>query len=455
MEKMISKNIIEYCKVSEGDNILLGISGGPDSVFLFHILVKLKEKLGFNLYCAHINHMYRGVDADNDEKFVVDLCEKFNVKCYTARKNASIYAQERNITEEEAGRVIRYGFFNDILDKIENGLICTAHNYNDQVETVLQRIIRGTGIDGLSGMEFRKDNIIRPILNVKRIKIEKYLEVNNYEYCTDYTNLLPIYGRNKLRLELIPFIEKNYNPKFSDSLFKLSQTAKLDRDIINDVTEKIYHKIANDDKKDIKLNLCKFNRLNKGLKNRVIRYSIEKLKGNTVNIEFAHIENIIGICSKELTGKTTNIPGNIVVEVSYNDIIIKNKVEIKDYEYNVNIGESFVIKENGVKFQSFLTDKKILTESPYQTCIDYDKIVGNLKIRNRRNGDKFTPLGMRGQKKLKNFFIDERVPRDIRDVTPIITDDSEIIWIAGYRISDKYKIDKNTIKFMIMEIKEV
>jgi tRNA(Ile)-lysidine synthase len=455
MEKKVRDNLIKNCNIKENDNILLGLSGGPDSVFLFHILRLLKDELGYNLYCAHVNHMYRGEDAHRDEKFALELCREYGIKCHLMRKHASQYAKELNMTEEEAGRKMRYDFFNKILDNLGGGYISTAHNYNDQVETLLQRIIRGTGIDGLVGMEFKVGNIVRPILDIKRKELEEYLHGKDYQYCIDKTNLEAIYGRNRIRLDFIPYVEDNYNPKFQDSIFRLSQTVKNDREIIEESLEKAYQEVELSDKGEIRLELVKFNRLIKGLKTRVLRHSIEKLKGNLVNVEYSHLDQVMKICQRKNTGKTVIIPGNISIGIEYGNIVVKTKEEIKDYVYNISIGKSIIIREAKVELSIQMTENEKFDKTPHRIIVDGDKIKGDLVVRNRRPGDRFVPLGMKGQKKLKDFFIDERIPRDERNKVPVIADRENIIWIAGHRMSDLYKIDQNTEKVLLIEMKEI
>jgi tRNA(Ile)-lysidine synthase len=455
MEKRFKYNLMKNCGIKENDNILLGLSGGPDSVFLFHLLRLLRDELGYNLYCAHVNHLYRGEDAYSDEKFAMDLCDKYGIKCFILRKHASEYAKELNMTEEEAGRKMRYDFFNGILEDMGGGYISTAHNYNDQVETLLQRIIRGTGIDGLVGMEFKVRNIIRPILDVKRCELEKHLHDNGYEYCIDKTNLEAIYGRNRIRLDFIPFVEENYNPRFQDSIFRLSQTVKNDREIIEESVRKAYKDVLVSEKGNIRLDLEKFNGLVKGLKTRILRHSIEKLKGNLVNVEFSHLEQVLSICERKNTGKTVTLTENISIGIEYGEIVVKAKEEIKDYVYNISIGDSIIIGEAEVELKTYMIDYEKYDKSFNRILVDCDKIKGGLIVRNRRPGDRFVPLGMKGQKKLKNFFIDERIPRDKRNKVPVLADEENIIWIAGYRMSDLYKIDKNTKKVIVIEIKEI
>ena len=197
MISKIKETITKENLIKESDNVIIALSGGPDSVFLFHVLRILKDSLSFTLYASHINHMYRGIDADNDEKFVMDLCNQYGIKLFIKRKNATEYARELKLTEEEAGRKLRYDFFNENLKEIGHGKIALAHNLYDQIETLLQRIIRGTGIDGLAAMTYQSQNIIRPILNIEKKDIVNYLEQNGYKYCKDYTNELPIYDEIK------------------------------------------------------------------------------------------------------------------------------------------------------------------------------------------------------------------------------------------------------------------
>jgi len=455
--KKIEENIKEYNLIKEGQNVLIGLSGGPDSVMLFYGLIELNKKLNFNFYAAHINHLYRGEDADKDEEFVRQLCGKFNIKLYVKRQNASILAKEKKITEEEAGREIRYGFFNKILKELGNGIISTAHNKNDQAETLLQRIIRGTGVEGLMGMNYKDKDIIRPLLNVNKKEIINYLKINNLDYCIDKTNMQAIYGRNKIRLELIPYIEKKFNKNFQDTLFRMSENMKDDYKIINQESEKKFLQcLISKDKAKITLDIDSLKNYPKGIRNRILRNSIEDIKGNKVDVERKHIDYLDGFMLKKETGKSIDLGDKVVGEISYGKLIIRNKDKIKDYVYNLEKGFVFIEEINKKIIINHDGNNKI-SKNNNSISIDSDKVKGQLKVRNRKNGDKFQPLGMKGNKKVKDYFIDKKIPVRLRDKIPLICDDENIIWIVGYRMNHNYRItDKtqNIIKIKIMEVED-
>ncbi len=451
MYNLIRNNIIEKNLIDSGDNILIALSGGPDSVFMFHNLRKLRETLSFNLYASHINHMYRGEDAIHDEEFVKALCDKYGVKLFIKRKNAAEYAKELKCTEEEAGRILRYGFFKENLSEVGGGKVAVAHNLNDQAETVLQRIIRGTGIDGLSAMSFKKDNLIRPMLNISRDEIMNYLHENNYEYCIDITNTQDIYGRNKIRLNLIPYLEKNFNPNIKNSLYRMSQAMERDKKIIGKYIELKFFQVLKEKRANrIVFDLNMLKSLEAGESGRIIRRGIEELKGNTVNIQMKHIDYAINLIVSGKTGKKINLTEGFTAEISYDNFIINKTVEkVQDFEYNITLNRLIYIKE--IDKSLFLTVADIQEadlKDKNTICLDYDLIKGKLIARSRRAGDSMIPCGMTGSKKIKDIFIDLKIPAEDRNKKLIIADDDNILWLEGYRISDRYKVSAATKKIL-------
>lgn len=454
MYNLVKQNILEKNLIALGDNVLIGLSGGPDSVFLFHNLIKLKERLSFNLYASHINHMYRGIDAQHDEDFVKDICSKYGIKLFIKRKHAGEYAKKLKVTEEEAGRILRYNFFKENLNEIGGGIIAVAHNLNDQAETVLQRIIRGSGIDGLSAMSLKKDNLIRPMLNVPKSEILTYLQENNYEYCIDKTNLHDIYGRNKIRLNLIPYLEK-FNPNIQNTLFRMSETMERDKKIIEKYVElKLNDVLIEKNDKRIILALNKLKNMEPGETGRIIRRAIEEIKGNTVNIEMKHIEYANEFLMTGSTGKKINLSEGFTIEISYDNFIINKIVEnIPNFKYNIVLNHYLYISEVGKTIICKVMDVSEFDNGDKNSIsLDYDLIKGMLVVRNRRTGDSMIPCGMTGSKKIKDIFIDLKIPAEERDSKLIIADDDNILWLEDFRINNSFKVSSSTKKILNINI---
>ncbi|MDD4047185.1 MAG: tRNA lysidine(34) synthetase TilS, partial [Tissierellia bacterium] len=329
-----------------------------------------------------------------------------------------------------------------------------AHNLNDQAETVLQRIIRGTGIDGLSAMSFQMDNLIRPMLNISRNEIMNYLHENNYDYCIDITNTQDIYGRNKIRLNLIPYLEQNFNPNIQSSLCRMSETMGRDKKIIEKYVEVKFLE-ALKEKGDLRvvMDLSLLKSLDIGEMGRIIRRGLEELKGNTVNVEMKHIDSAISLIISGKTGKKINLTDGFTVEISYDNFIINKTVEkVPDFEYNIVLNRLNQIDEINKTLFAAVADIEDMSEVNIKDkdviSVDYDLIKGSLVARNRRLGDSMIPCGMKGSKKIKDIFIDLKIPKEERDSKLIIADDENIIWLEGYRINDKYKVSAATKKIL-------
>lgn len=450
MYNLVMENIYEKNLIEPGDNILIALSGGPDSVFLFYNLIKLKDTLSFNLYASHVNHMYRGEEAQHDEDFVRDLCKRYGVRLFVRRKHAGEYARELKVTEEEAGRILRYGFFEENLNEIGEGKIAVAHNLNDQAETVLQRIIRGTGIDGLSAMSFRNGNIIRPMLNVPKSEVLKYLNENEYDYCVDETNLHDIYGRNKIRLNLIPYLEKNFNPNIQESLYRMSEIMERDKKIIENYVEPKFHAILKEkDENRVILDVGKLRNLEPEEMGRILRRGVQELKGTMLNIEMKHIDYAVNFIMTGTTGKKINLSDGFTIEISYDNLIINKIVEkVPSFQYNIVLNNPLYIPEVGKTIFLRVLDASEFNIEDSSVSIDYDLIKGTLVVRNRRIGDSMIPCGMTGRKKIKDIFIDLKIPADERDKKLILADDENILWLEDFRIHDSFKVSSSTNKIL-------
>ena len=303
MEKAVLNTIQKYNLINANDKIVLGVSGGPDSLFMLNILNNLKQELKIELVVAHINHMIRP-EANEEEQFVKEFCEKIDVAFYSKRIEVEKYANNNKIGLEEAGRKIRYEFFEEVLKNVGANKIAIAHNKNDKVETVIMHALRGSGVSGLQGIQPNNNKIIRPIIEIERAEIEKYCKEQNLNPRIDKSNFDNTYTRNKIRNVVIPYIIKEFNPNFVDTMTRLSEVITEENEFLNKLTEKQYKNILlQENKKEISLDLKKFNELDNIIKKRIILYTVSILRGSSKGIEKVHIEDIVKLCQNNIGNK--------------------------------------------------------------------------------------------------------------------------------------------------------
>lgn len=303
VKEKVLETIKKYNLISKNDKIVVAVSGGPDSMCLLHILLSLREEYNLELNVAHINHMIRE-NAIIDEEYVIAFCEENNVKLFVKKADVLSISKENRIGTEEAGRKVRYEFFNEVKEMTSSNKIAIAHNKNDKVETVLLNLIRGTGTYGLIGIEPKNGIYIRPLLEIERKDIEEYCKINNINPRIDESNFQNIYNRNKIRNVVIPFIEKEFNPNIINTISRLSDIVKEEENYFNELVELEYKNIVIEETNDyIKLNLREFNKINIVIRKRLIFYTINKLLGNTMGIEKIHVEDIIKLCSNNIGNK--------------------------------------------------------------------------------------------------------------------------------------------------------
>ncbi len=308
MKDKIINNIKKYNLIENGDKVIVGVSGGPDSISLLDVLLKIKKEeiINFNLIVCHVNHMIRK-EAGDDEEYVKNYCKKNNITFYSKKIEVEKIAKQEKIGTEEAGRKERYNFFYDILKKENANKIATAHTKNDNVETVLMNIIRGSSTSGLVGIEPIREKLIRPLFNCERKEIEKYCKENNLNPRIDKTNFENTYTRNKIRNMLIPYIQQNFNPNIIDSIDRLSSLAKEENKYMENTVIKCFQDLKIEDKEIegnvIVLDLKKFNSLEGVIKNRIVLYTINVLLGTRKGIEKKNIDDIIKLCSNNIGNK--------------------------------------------------------------------------------------------------------------------------------------------------------
>lgn len=304
MKNKVLETIKKYNLIESGDKIVVGVSGGPDSISMLNILNEIKSELEFEIVVAHINHMIRA-EAIDDEKYVAEYCEKNNIEFYAKQINVLEIANTKKIGTEEAGRKVRYDFFEEVLKLTSSNKIAIAHNKNDKIETIIMHLLRGSGLSGIKGIEPKRNNkYIRPLIECERQEIETYCEEKNLNPRIDKTNFENEYTRNKIRNIVIPYIRQEFNPNIIETIDRLSQVATEESDYMNLQTQKAYRKIlVEKTEKQIVLKLKDFNEQEKVIKNRLILLTVQELMGSCQGIEKIHIEDIIKLCNNNVGNK--------------------------------------------------------------------------------------------------------------------------------------------------------
>ena len=305
MKEKVIDTIKKYKLIEKGDKIVLGVSGGPDSIAMLDILKDLRDIMEFKIYVCHLNHMIRGQDAINDQKYVEQYCNKNQIEFFTKNVNIIEIANNQKIGTEECGRNARYQFFEEVLTKTNSNKIATAHNKNDNAETVLMHLLRGSGISGLKGiMPIRNNQYIKPLIECDRHEIEEYCKEKKLNPCIDKTNFENTYTRNKIRNIVIPYIKKEFNPNIIETLSRLSEVVSSEDEFLDKITQKEFENLVLfEGKLQINLKLKQFNLLDNVLKNRLILLTTKKLFGTVNGIEKINIDDIIKMCNKNIGNK--------------------------------------------------------------------------------------------------------------------------------------------------------
>ena len=472
---------IETCEMFQsGDSVIVGVSGGPDSVALLHVLFALASRLSLRLGVAHLNHSLRQKDSDNDAEFVESLAKKLDLPYYVSKKNVRKYQLENKLSPEEAARCVRYAFYNSVAVKNRFNKIALGHNKNDNAELVLMYLFRGSGLAGISGMPPVRDSqntcikIVRPLIRSTRCEIIDFLISKGLKYVLDSSNKDTKYFRNRIRRHLIPSLETSYNPRIIETLDRFASIARCEEEwienIINPLFEKSVSAIQND---KVILSVPVLDEIHAAAKRRVIRKVLAKVKGNLRRIAFSHIDSVIRLSESRNAYGRLDLPDRIRVKRN-DDILIFSKenkalreldekfdkTKTLDFEYKIlkpgkNI-ESMFIKEINAHLKFCKIDIKDISDL-YRTgnrIAFFDMVDLNfpLILRNFRPGDRFKPLGMSGTQKVKKYFINNKISRSERSGFPVLLSGDKIIWVVGLGIDDFARIKPLTRNVLKAEI---
>ena len=466
LEQRVLGFIQEHNLVSNGQTILVAVSGGQDSVCLLHILHQLQSELGINLHVAHLDHQLRGKESAGDARYVAGLSKRLGTPATIGKRDASNYQKEHSLSLEEAAREVRYNFLAEVADRIGADRVAVGHTFDDHIETILLHLIRGTGTRGLRGLQpvarwGTTDNgltVVRPLLEVRRNETGAYCSSHHLRPCQDATNqsLTPL--RNRVRLELLPLLQ-GYNPQVAEALRRTAYIAGDDITYLEKEARRLWPSVAVIQGDTVAMDKKALLKLPVSMQRYLLRLAIENAGGNLKDIEARHIEELTQALSKS-AGKRISLPYGLFFAIDYDRYLLSREpaalspFPALDGKYYIKIPGTTVIP--GWTITASFSEPEMITseENSFIAYFDADK-TGDIVVRSRQYGDRFQPLGMHAVKKIGQFMIDARIPREWRDRIPIVDSGDGILWVVGYRINERVKVTDDTRRILRLEFSRI
>ena len=469
--KRIEKFIQKYHMLTCGDKVIAGVSGGADSVCLFLMLLELREKIGFDLIAVHVHHGLRGEAADQDQRFVEALCEQHRIPLEIFRVNLESIAKKRKQSLEEAGRMVRREAFDSVCQKYGGNKIALAHHQNDNAETLLWNLSRGTGLDGLGGIRPVNGKFIRPLLCMNRKEIEEYLSKRKQSYCIDETNAGTDYTRNKLRHLVLPILEEQVNSAAVRHMNETMEQIWELQEYMQEQVEAAYQECVQEHSEKacwIQIQQNSFETFPELIKKMVIRKGMEQVGGKKRDLSHKHVDVMMELMNKQV-GRTVDLPYEMHAKRNYEGIRLEKrrtyssgeekKAEImQECMSELNIPGEIILADRNLKVRCKILEKpknlsiKDIPQKIYTKWFDYDIIKSSLYIRTSQAGDNIVIDEKGHQKKLKSWFVDEKIPKEVRDSQLLLAENNDILWVLGHRMSQAYQVKQSTKWILQIEV---
>ncbi len=433
--------------LERADRVVAAVSGGPDSICLLSLLLHLRDEWALSIHVAHLNHGVRGVESDEDAEWVSAMAERLGVPGTVRRVDPKESVALHGLSPEEGLRYLRHRFLFEVAETVGASKIATGHTLNDQAETLLLRLARGTGLSGMGGMLPMRGKLIRPLLRVTRREIIDYLETEGLEYREDSSNRRLDYSRNRVRMKVIPALEKYCNLRIVELLGRFAELARSDNSYLDEAAEREMDQVViRRGSKEMALDRGRLVALDVALTRRVLRAAVREVSSSLRGVTSDHILS----CLHLKTGKRLHLPSGLVVSRQYDQLVLSTaKRSSRGFDYEFEIPGRVVVKESGLILVAELFDGGVLKERPRASAgnevyFDADGIEPPLSVRSRRPGDRMRPFGMEGERKVKDILIDDKVPREKRDLMPVVDDRTGILWLVGSRRSNRAPVVKST-----------
>ena len=459
--------IREHHLADAGQTLLVAVSGGQDSVCLLHLLHHLQPELGIKLHVAHLDHQLRGKESAGDARYVAKLVRSLGIPATIEKRDVAAYQKEHGLSLEEAAREVRYNFLAETAAAVGAAAVAVGHTLDDHVETILLHLVRGTGTRGLRGLQpvtkrrvsGKELKIVRPLLTVRRAETGEYCTSFQLQPRQDASNLSLEPLRNRVRLELLPLLQ-NYNSGIFEALQRTAQIAGDDIAHLEGEAARYWPKVADKQGDVIVLDKKALLKLPVSVQRYLLRQAVETAAGNLKDIEARHIEEMVQTLDKP-AGKQISLPYGLVFAVDYDryllakDISDLNPFPVLQGEYPIKTPGKTVIPGWRIDAGIIEPEKQSAGNNPFIAHFDYSRIAGKLTVRAHQRGDKFQPLGMNETKKAAQFMMDVKIPNGWRSRIPILTDNTGILWVVGYRIGERVKITEQTTKVLRLEFRQV
>lgn len=454
IEHKIEARIRRHGMIRTGDRVIAAVSGGADSVVLLHVLHRLRGKLDMELVAAHLDHGLRGVEGKEDAAFVMDYAASLGLPCVAERADVAAYCRKNGCSVEQGAREVRYGFLRRVLLKQDADSVATGHTADDQAETVLMRILRGTGSSGLSAIRPVRDGwIIRPLLDVTAGEIAAYARMHGLSCRTDRTNEDQDVFRNRIRRHLVPLLQREYNPHIVQGLARLADVTRGEAEYLDGVATAFLADHARlEDGKILRMDLDAWADAAPALQRVLVRRLVRTLGGNEERLRFGQVEDARAWIGPGPVGRIRELPCGIRMECRKSELVlclgllspfrlnleVPGKVEVPGTNLSIHVAEG--------------SAETAPDATAYRAVFDAAAVRRPWTVRSREQGDRMSPFGLAGHKSLKKLFNEWDVPRLLRDRVPVVTDGTQILWVAGYRQSNEGLVTGKTRRVMVAEL---
>ena len=440
------------------DCVIVGVSGGADSVCLLFVLLELQKSIGFRVVVVHVNHGLRGEDALHDEVFVKKICEENGLTFVSYSENVELLAKKWKQSTEEAGRNFRRNCFEKTMKEMAGTKIALAHHKNDSVETMFMNLARGTGLKGLGGIAPIQGEFIRPLLCVERKEIEKYLQDNKIAYCVDQSNFSDDYTRNRIRNHVIPFMEAEVNDKMVAHADETMAYLREVNDYLEEQADGFKSKCVLENAQSLLIKEKEFLEIPNVIKPIVVKQVLAQVAGFEKDLESVHIKSLMELLQKQV-GRKINLPYETVAKRSYEGILLSKKNEHSEKLNDEIVFEPYVSEYDlgsyHITCRVFHKDEiQNYMEKSGTKWFDYDIIKSSICFRTRRPGDYITIHKDGRTQKIKAYFINEKIPQEKRDEILLVAEGSHVLWIYGYRDNCAYQVTEHTNYILEIEVDE-